>query len=534
MDQKALSRPDLSSALHPNDPRIKSEILSMIVQYLEDSHYYASALNLRDEIRLQCAQDMQRGKQLTALRGSITSGDWSSIENLTGDLLANPKLLYTILRHRFYELLFQGDTTTALQFLSTRLHEYRAHEDVPGDFDRLCLLVVEAASPSQIHPMPDLEQSRTQIIKDIDKVLSKSDMPLVEEKPPPQRLVQLIKQAVTFQFGTFPPENQISSLITDFEPSVIPTKKPIQLNPSAVHNGAVKSIAFVPGSNILLSGSDDKTVCVWSAATKKCIGRLSGHNGRIWSIASSEKCAVTSSSDSTVKLWSFNDQRELATFKGHKGDVYCVDIEDGDSHLLSGGYDQSIVVWDTPTQIAATILKGHSGAVTAVQFDNSGKLVVSGGTDLTVQLWDVRSYLATIQLSPVLSEVTSLSSDKQFTHILAATKDNTNRIWDLRRTDSVMLLKGHSNASKHFVRARYGPDDKTVISGSDDGRIYCWDAITGKVIDKLKAHPMGVFDVVWSSHAHMFASCGNDNKVLLWEPTLVQSKNDDDNNTDSH
>lgn len=527
MDQKALSRPDLSSALHPDDPRIKSEILSMIVQYLEDSQYYASALNLRDEIRLQCAHDMQRGKQLTALRGSITSGDWSTIENLTGDLLANPTLLYTILRHRFYELLLQGDTTTALQFLSTRLHEYRSHEDEPGDFDKLCLLVVEAASPSQIHQMPNLEQSLAQIIKAIDKVLSKSDMPLVEEKPPPQRLIQLIKQAVTFQYGTFPPEKQITSLITDFEPSVIPTGKPIQLDPSAVHTGAVKSIAFVPGSNLLLSGSDDKTVCVWSAATKTCVGRLNGHNGRIWSIASSDKYAVTASSDSTVKLWSFNDQKEISTFTGHKGDVYCVDIEDGGGHILSGGYDQSIVVWDTPTQIAETILKGHSGAVTAVQFDNTGKLVVSGGTDLTVQLWDVRSYLATIQLSPVLSEVTSLSSDKPFTHILAATKDNTNRIWDLRMTDSVMLIKGHSNASNHFVRARYGPDDKTIIGGSDDGRIYCWDTLTGKVLEKLKAHPMGCYDVVWSSHAHMFASCGNDNKVLLWEPKLVQNQGDD-------
>ncbi|OHT14240.1 WD repeat protein [Tritrichomonas foetus] len=514
-----LSRPDLKTALHPDDPCIKSEILSMIVQYLEDSKYYASALNLRDEIRFQCAQNTHRGKQLAKLRGSITSGDWTAIENLTADLCANPQLLYTILRHRFYELLLQGDTTTALQFLSTRLREYRSHEDVPGDFDRLCLLVVEAASPSQIPQLPDLEESIRQIINAIDQELGKCDTPFIEKSPPPHRLIELIKQAVTFQYGTFPPDKPIQTLISDFEPPVIPTGKAIAL--PTVHSLAVKSLAFVPGSNLLLSGSNDKTVCLWSAATKKCVGRLNGHNGRVWSIAASEKHAVTSSSDSTVKLWSLHEQKEKATFRGHTGDVYCVDIENGDRHIVSGGYDQSIVVWDSPTEVAETILKGHSGAVTAVQFDNTGKLVVSGGADLTVQLWDVRSYLATIQLAPVLSEVTSLSADKSFTHILAATKDSTNRIWDLRKTDSVVLLKGHSNASKHFVRARYGPDDKTVIGGSDDGKIYCWDAESGKVVDKMRAHPMGVFDVVWSSHAHMFASCGNDNNVLLWEPKPV-------------
>ena len=514
-----LARPDLKSALHPEDPVIRGEILSMITQYLEDSGYYASALSLRAEVRLCCVQNAQRGKQLRRLRGSITSGDWTTIENLTMDVCPNPKLLYTILRHRFYELLLQGDTTTALQFLSTRLREYRAHEDIPGDFDRLCLLVVEAASPSQIPQLPDIETSLKSIVAAVDNELSKCDTPLIERQLPPHRLIDLIKQAVTFQYGTFPLDNPISTLISDYEPPVIPTGKPIQL--PTVHTSAVKSIQFVPGSNLLLSGSNDKSICMWNVANKKLIGKLNGHSGRVWSIAATEKFAVTGSSDSTVKLWNLGEQKEQATFKGHTGDVYCVDIDNSGRHIISGGYDQSIIVWDMPTQVSETILKGHGDAVTAVHFDNTGKLVVSGGNDLTVQLWDVRSYLATIQLSPVLSEVTSLSSDKSFTHILAATKDSTNRFWDLRKTDSVVLLKGHTNASKHFVRARYGPDDKTVIGGSDDGRIFCWDIESGKVIDKMRAHPMGTFDIAWSSHSHLFASCGNDNNVLLWEPKLV-------------
>jgi WD40 repeat protein len=126
--------------------------------------------------------------------------------------------------------------------------------------------------------------------------------------------------------------------------------------------------------------------------------------------------------------------------------------------------------------------------------------------------------LVTAQLAPVLGEVTGLAADTNFVRVLAATKDNTNRIWDLRMADAVVLLRGHRNAQKHFVRARFGPDEKVVIGGSEDGKIWCWDAGSGEVIEKIVAHRGGVYDVVWSSHGHCFASCGDDPGILLWTP----------------
>ena len=513
------SRPDLNAALNPDDPKIRSELLSMIVQYLEDSGLYASALNLRDEVRFRAAKDFTRTKQLIKLRSAVTSGDWSQIDHITTGLCMNTSLFYRVLRHRFYELLAQGDAPTALQFLATKVKEHRVYEDVPGDFDRLCLTIVEAASPSQSPHLPDVQESMTQILASIDRELEALTTPLIEQAPPEKRPTNPLGQAVKFQFGSFPPGEQVQTLIGDYHPSVMPGKGPTKL--PQVHRGSVRSLAFVPGSNTLLSGSSDKTVVVWDTAAREKVGKLKGHDGRIWALAAGKDCAVTGSSDGTVRLWSIHDKAQLGVFLGHVGDVYSVDIENGMRHIVSGGYDETVIIWDAQAQVAEAKLEGHSGAVTAVLFDPSGKTIVSGGTDLTLQLWDARSCLATTQLTPILGEVTSLSADATFTRILAATKDNTNRIWDLRMTDNVILLKGHQNSWKHFVRARFGPGDKTVVGGSDDGRIYVWDVVTGQVIDKKTAHPMGVFDVVWSSHSHWFASCGEDNTVLLWEPCSV-------------
>ena len=513
------SRPDLDAALQPDDPHIRAQLLSMIVQYLEDSGLYASALNLRDEVRYKVSRDVARSKQLVRLRSAVVSGDWTQMEHFTAKLCTNPSLLYRVLRHRFFELLAQGDTTTALQFLATRLREHRVHEDVPGDFDRLCLTIVEAASPSQSAQLPDVQESRAQILAVIDRELKACTTPLIEQAPPPKRLLEVLGQAVEFQFGRFPPQEPVETLISDYHPSVVPAHESVAL--PQVHRGKVRSLAFVPGTNTLLSGSCDKTVVVWDTASRQKLGKLKGHRGRVWTIAAGKENAVTGSSDGTVRLWSIGEKSELAVFRGHEGDVYSVDVESGMRHIVSGGYDQSVIVWDTPTQAAETTLKGHSGSVTAVLVDPSGKTIVSGGNDLTLQLWDARSCLATGQLAPILREVTSLSADSTFTRIVAATQDNTNRIWDLRMTDKVVVLKGHQNSSKHFVKARFGPGDKTIIGGSDDGKIYIWDAITGQQIDRMRAHPMGVFDIVWSSHSHSFASCGEDTNVLLWGPRAL-------------
>jgi WD40 repeat protein len=506
-------RPDLNAALRPDDPRIHNELLSAIVQYLEDSGYFASALNLRDEVRHRISQTSNRGKQLLKLRSAITSGDWSQIEHLTTSLTSNSALLYCIFRQRFYELLAQGDPATALQFLSTRLREYRVHEDVPGDFDRLCLMLVDAASPSQSFQLPDVSHSTSKIIEAIDRELQLCDSPLIEIAPTEHRLLALLDHAVGFQFGLYPPPGGVSTLITDFHPAVIPSRNSVRLE-DCPH---VKSLAFVPGSNNLLAGSKD-AIDVWSAASCERIGTLTGHCGRVWSISATEAQAATAGGDGTVRLWSLMDFSQIGVFCGHNSAVYSVNIERGGRRIVSGGYDQSIIIWDGPTQSAEASLKGHSEAVTSVIFDPSGQIVVSGGNDLTVQLWDIRSSLVTTQLAPILGEVSSLAADSTFTRILAATKDNTNRIWDLRRPDGVVLLKGHRNTAKHFVRARFGPDDKSVIGGSDNGKIFAWDAASGEVIDRIAAHPTGVFDIVWSPHGHCFASCGDDTSIMLWTP----------------
>lgn len=499
---------------NPDDPSIRQETLMMIVQYLEENGFRSSAMILKNEARFDSADDSPKSTDIGALRNAVVGDEWTTIEMIQNDKSLPPRLVYCLLRHHFIHLLLSGDSYTALQFLSSRLRPYKAFEDQPGDFDKLCFLLVDAASPSRAAPLPDLEESLQRTLAEIDTNFVPSNAPTAEYSMMQGRLRHLIQQAAAYQMTQFP-LGCVDTIIHDFVPAMLPA--PSIRKMMGGHNGNIKSVAFVPKTKLLVSGGSDSNINVWNIENCTSMAKLSGHKGRIWSIATTDQLIVTGSGDGTVKLWDLEHFSNISTLTGHNDDVYTVDIDENSNKIISGGFDRSIIVHDVGTGVPINTIKGPNGSITSLCFDSTGNMIISGGKDLKIQIWDLRNCISVLSLDPVLGEVSSVCADRSFERVLAATKNSSNRIWDLRMTGSSLLLKGHQNLSKHFVRARFGPENRTALSGSDDGKIYCWDTSSGILVEKFDAHPGGSFDIAYSDELRLFASCGENNVVRIWE-----------------
>ena len=152
-------------------------------------------------------------------------------------------------------------------------------------------------------------------------------------------------------------------------------------------------MAFSPDGTRIASGSDDKTVRVWDAATGQPVGQpLTGHTDAVCSVAFSPDGTriASGSDDKTVRVWDAATGQPVGQpLTGHTDAVCSVAFSPDGTRIASGSGDKTVRLWDAATgQPVGQPLTGHTDAVSSVAFSPDGNRIASGSADKTVRLWD--------------------------------------------------------------------------------------------------------------------------------------------------
>lgn len=186
------------------------------------------------------------------------------------------------------------------------------------------------------------------------------------------------------------------------------------------HDKDINAISVNHNSNLFASASQDRTVKIWSVEEGEVQGVLRGHRRGVWSVKFAPKDAppligdsgpvstargliLTGSGDKTVKIWSLTDYSCLRTLEGHTNSVLKVfwmplpaattttsappSSTKTTLQIVSAGGDGLLKIWNASTGETAATLDNHTDRIWALTVNPATNTLVSGGGDSTVTFW---------------------------------------------------------------------------------------------------------------------------------------------------
>uniref|UniRef100_A0A8C5GL95 F-box/WD repeat-containing protein 7-like n=1 Tax=Gouania willdenowi TaxID=441366 RepID=A0A8C5GL95_GOUWI len=292
--------------------------------------------------------------------------------------------------------------------------------------------------------------------------------------------------------------------------------------------------------NLIVSGSDDNTLKVWSAVTGKCLRTLSGHSGGVWCSQMAVATVISGSTDRTLRVWDAESGECTHTLYGHASTVRCMHLHG--NRVVSGSRDTTLRVWDVSTGRCEHVLTGHVAAVRCVQYD--GRRVVSGGYDCMVKVWDPETEACLHTLQGHTNRVYSLQFDGVL--VVSGSLDTSIRVWDANTASQSLVGVSSSGGC---VQTLTGPNKHgsavtclqfcrgLVLSSSDDGTVKLWDLRTGVWLrDVVALQSRGSGGVVWrirASDTRLVCAAGSRNgteetKLLVLDFDLEDSRQEAD------
>ena len=146
------------------------------------------------------------------------------------------------------------------------------------------------------------------------------------------------------------------------------------------HHGSVMTVAFSHDGKYIATGSWDKTVIVWDAASGQAVSKPMRHGGPFWyavGFSQDGRTIVAGCDDHTARVWDIETARPIGPRFPHGAALRTAAFADNDTRVITGTSNRTTRIWD----VSRAPLEGDVESIelwlqvsTGMELDASGEV----------------------------------------------------------------------------------------------------------------------------------------------------------------
>ncbi|HEX3054265.1 MAG TPA: WD40 repeat domain-containing protein [Aggregatilineaceae bacterium] len=308
-------------------------------------------------------------------------------------------------------------------------------------------------------------------------------------------------------------------------PSITPSSPPPQFcSEIAVLNGhqghKVTCLAFSRDSVGLMSGSEDRTIQLWTRYSRRMI-KFGEHDRPVRSIGvhPHEDIVASGSDDPILRLWKLGDRRVFRELKKHQAPIASLAFAPDGSKLACVHSDGFLVVWmlnDWSRPGCITLNESVNDAF-FLTFSPDGSSLACAYENV-IQLWQFPNRRPQSILD---NGVRCVKFSPDGTLLASASEQGVVKVWRWDKRQVNLLTR----CDEPIVTVDFSPDNDWLAAGLSDGRLLFWQLpySNGSVPFEFQAHRSPIRTCVFSPDATLLATGTQEGEVKVWEikPDLI-------------